>query len=30
MDPDAWLAESFDQFVSVREKKLIDLENPRH
>jgi hypothetical protein len=29
-DPDAWLADTFDQFVSVREKKLIDLENPRH
>jgi len=29
MDSNAWLADSFDQFVSVREKKLIDLGHPR-
>jgi len=29
MDPDAWLADCFDQFVSVREEKLIDLGHPR-
>lgn len=29
MDPDAWLVDSFDQFVSVKEKNLIDLGHPR-